>query len=478
MKILFVASEAHPFIKTGGLGDVAYALPRALRKLGLDVRVIIPKYLDINESFRKKMLTLATFNVPVGWRNQYTGLQYLEHDDIPFYFLDNEYYFKRPSSYGFYDDSERFSYFCRAVLESINHMIDFTPDIIHLNDWHTGMIAPLLIEHYKDNPRFSNIKTVFTIHNLQYQGIFSKESLGDLLSLSDEYFAEDKLKYYDGISFMKGGLNFSDKITTVSSTYAEEIKTPFYGEGLQGLLQVRSKDLSGIVNGLDTELFNPLTDKELFYNYDFNDISGKLKNKIELQKYLCLPEDQTIPMIGMVTRLAGQKGIDLVASIIEELLKLNLQFAVLGTGDHKFEEMFKYYAKICPDKLSVNITFNNTLAKRIYASSDLFLMPSLFEPCGIGQLLALRYGSIPIVRETGGLKDTVHSYNEYTNKGNGFSFADYNAHDMLYTIKRALKFYENKELWNNLIRNSMLEDNSWTRSAQEYKRLYSSLLLV
>lgn len=477
MKILFVASEAHPFMKTGGLGDVAYALPRALRRLGLDVRVIIPKYLDISESFRKKMLTLATFNVPVGWRNQYGGLQYLEYEDIPFYFIDNEYYFKRSSSYGFYDDSERFSYFCRAVLESINHMIDFTPDIIHLNDWHSGMIAPILMEHYKDNPRFSNIKTVFTIHNLQYQGIFSQESLGDLLGLSDEYFAEDKLKYYDGISFMKGGLNFSDKITTVSSTYAEEIKTPFYGEGLEGLLQVRNRDLSGIVNGLDTELFNPKTDKELFYNYDFNDINCKLKNKVELQKSLGLPVDETVPMMGMVTRLAGQKGIDLVAHVIEELLKLNLQLVVLGTGDHKFEDMFKYYANICPDKLSANITFNNTLAKRIYASSDLFLMPSLFEPCGIGQLLALRYGSIPIVRETGGLKDTVHSYNEYTNEGNGFSFTNYNAHDMLYTLKRALKFYENKELWNNLARNAMLEDNSWTRSAQEYKSLYSSLVL-
>ena len=476
MKILFVASEAHPFIKTGGLGDVAYALPKALRKIGMDVRVIIPKYSDIKQEYKDKMLTLDTFNVPVGWRNQYGGLQYLEYDGIPFYFIDNEYYFKRASSYGFYDDGERFAYFDRAVLEAVNHMIDFTPDIIHLNDWHTGMIAPIMKEHFKHHPRFVNIKTIFTIHNLQYQGVFSKETLGDLLSLGDDYFSEDRLKFYDAISFMKGGLNFSDKITTVSSSYAEEIKTPFYGEGLHGLLQVRSGDLSGIVNGIDTELFNPKEDKELFYNFDSYDLTGKIKNKLELQKSLNLPVNENIPMIGMVTRLAGQKGIDLLAHIIEELLQCNVQLVVLGTGEQKYEDMLKYYAGVCPDKLSANITFNNALAKRIYASSDLFLMPSLFEPCGIGQLLALRYGSLPIVRETGGLKDTVRAYNEYTNEGNGFSFANYNAHDMLYTIKRALGFYDNKELWNSLVRNAMLEDNSWSKSALEYKNLYTSLL--
>jgi starch synthase len=476
MKILFVSSEAHPFMKTGGLGDVAYALPKALRKLGVDVRVIIPKYSDIKEEFRSKMLTLSTFNVPVGWRNQYGGLQYLEYDGIPFYFIDNEYYFKRPSSYGYQDDGERFAFFCRAVLEGINHMIDFTPDVIHLNDWHSGMIPPIMTEHYSHNPRFYNIKTIFTIHNLQYQGLFPREILGDLLSLSDDYFTEDKVKYYDGVSFMKGGLNFSDKITTVSKSYAEEIRTPFYGEGLHGLLQVRSSDLSGIVNGIDTELFDPKTDNELFFNYDYNNLDIKLKNKVELQKSLNLPMDESIPMIGMVTRLAGQKGVDLVAHIIEELLQLNLHLVVLGTGEQKYEDMLRYYSGVSPDKLSVNITFNNTLAKRIYAASDLFLMPSLFEPCGIGQLLALRYGSLPIVRETGGLRDTVQSYNEYTNMGNGFSFANYNAHDMLYTIKRALGFYENKNLWNSIVKNAMMEDNSWRKSATEYKELYASLI--
>lgn len=476
MKILFVASEADPFIKTGGLGDVAYALPKALRKLGLDVRVIIPKYLGIKEELKNNMLTLATFNVPVGWRNQYGGLQYLEYDGIPFYFIDNEYYFKRDNPYGYDDDSERFAFFDRAVLESVNYMMDFTPDIIHLNDWHTGMIAPIMREHFKNKPRFNDIKIIYTVHNLKYQGIFSKDILGDLLGFSDDYFREDMLKYYDGVSFMKGGLNFSDKITTVSKSYAEEIKTSFYGEGLHGLLQIRSKDLSGIVNGIDTEIFNPKKDKELFYNYDYNNVSLKLKNKIKLQEELNLPKDESIPMIGMVTRLTSQKGLDLVSHVIEEILNLNLQLVVLGTGDRKYEEMFRYYSGIYPSKLSANITFNNTLAKKIYASSDMFLMPSLFEPCGIGQLLALRYGSIPIVRETGGLKDTVKAYNEYTKEGNGFSFRNYNAHDMLYTIKRALSFYNDKKTWNNLVKKAMLEDNSWKKSAIEYKKLYSSML--
>lgn len=476
MKILYVASEAHPFIKTGGLGDVAYALPKALRKLGMDVRVIIPKYSAIKDEYKSKMHTLATFNVPVGWRNQYGGLQYLEHDGVPFYFIDNEYYFKRDGAYGFYDDGERFAYFDRAVLEAIDFMSDFTPDIIHLNDWHAGMIAPILMEHFKAKESFRNIKTIFTVHNLQYQGIFSKEILGDLLSLSEDYYSEDRLKFYDGVSFMKGGLNFSYKITTVSQSYAEEIKSPFYGEGLHGLLQVRNQDLSGIVNGIDTELFNPETDRELYYNYNGSRLDDKAKNKTELQRELGLTVDESIPMLGMVTRLAGQKGIDLLSHTLEDLMKLNLQLVILGTGDKKYEDIVKYYASLNPNKLSANITFNNTLAKRIYASSDMFLMPSLFEPCGIGQLLALRYGSIPIVRETGGLKDTVHPYNEYTNEGNGFSFTNYNAHDMLYTINRALSFYHNRNAWNALAERAMYEDNSWFKSAEEYKNLYSSLL--
>ncbi|GLC31505.1 glycogen synthase GlgA [Clostridium omnivorum] len=475
MKVLFVASEAHPFIKTGGLGDVAYALPKTLRSLGVDVRVIIPKYGTMANSFKEKLKTLSTFNVPVGWRNQYGGLQYLEYEGIPYYFIDNEYYFKRPASYGYYDDGERFSYFCRAVLEAIDTMDNFTPDIIHCNDWHTGMIIPLMKEHFSWKNNYKNIRTIFTIHNLQYQGVFSKEILGELLSLGDEYFTEDKLKYYDGVSFMKGGLNFADKITTVSNTYAEEIKTAFYGEGLHGLLCARSNDLSGIVNGIDTTMYDPRKDKEIFFNFDENNIENKLFNKTKLQEQLNLPVNKDIPMIGMVTRLASQKGIDLISCLIEEILQLNIQLVVLGTGEPTYEDMFRYYAGKYPDKLSANICFNNELAKKIYAGSDLFLMPSLFEPCGIGQLIALRYGTLPIVRETGGLKDTVISFNEVTGEGNGFSFSNYNAHDMLYTIKRAVSLYENKPVFNNLIKRALTEDNSWCISAKKYIELYSSL---
>lgn len=477
MKILFAASEAHPFIKVGGLGDVAYALPKALRKLGIDARVIVPKYGSIADQLKQSMNTIATFNVPVGWRNQYGGLQYMEYDGIPFYFIDNEYYFNREGAYGYYDDGERFAYFCRATLEAIRHMGDFTPDVIHCNDWHTGAIIPILKAHYSWDMQFSRIRTVYTIHNLQYQGVFPKEIITDLLGLGWDYFTEDKMKYYDAVSFMKGGITMADKITTVSGSYAEEIKTAYYGEGLDGLLRQRSWDLWGIVNGIDTEIFNPETDKELFCNYNGGNIEYKLKNKEELQKSLNLPVNKDIPMIGMVTRLVDQKGLDLVACVLEEILQMEIQLVVLGTGDSKYEDMFKHFAWKYPNKVSAHIYFNNTLAKRIYASSDMFLMPSKFEPCGIGQLLALRYGTLPIVRETGGLKDTVFSYNEFTQEGNGFSFTNYNAHDMLNTIRRAVYFYCNqKDTWNELVKKAMWEDNGWQKSANKYIELYSSIM--
>lgn len=475
MKVLFVASEAHPFIKVGGLGDVAYALPKALRKLGVDARVVIPKYRTISEEFKNSMSTIATFSAEVGWRNQYVGLQYMEYDDIPFYFIDNEYYFKRETPYGFYDDGERFAYFSKAVLESIKYMDDFTPDIIHCNDWHTGPIIPLLKAFFSTDRRFSNIKTIFTVHNLQYQGVFPKEVLQDLLGLGWEYFTEDKLRHNDSVSYMKAGLNMADKISTVSETYAEEIKTAYYGEGLDGILRYRSLDLFGIVNGIDTEIFNPETDKEIFYNFSVDNLENKEKNKEELQKFLGLSVNKDIPVIGIVSRLVGQKGLDLIACVIEEIMDMDLQLVVLGTGDADFENLFKNYAWKHPHKVSANIFFDNKLAKRIYASSDMFLMPSKFEPCGIGQLLALRYGTIPIVRETGGLKDTVKAINGEAGEGNGFSFANYNAHDMLYTIRRAVEYYHNKELWHKLVRRVMEQDNSWNSSAQKYIEMYSKL---
>ncbi|AYD40168.1 glycogen synthase GlgA [Clostridium fermenticellae] len=474
-KVLFAVSEAHPFAKTGGLGDVAYSLPKYLRKLGVDARVILPKYSQISSNFKSKMEHIKSFTVPVGWRQKYCGLEKYNFDDVPFYFVDNEYYFEKDKPYGFFDDGERFSFFSRAVLESIRYMGDFFPDIIHCNDWHTGIIPVLLNEHYKKSNEYTNVKTVFSIHNLKYQGIFPKEILGELLSLGDEYFSEDKIKYYDSISFMKAGINFSDIITTVSKSYAEEIKTPFYGETLDGLLNSKNYKLYGVVNGIDYEIFNPARDLNISYKYNSSTITQKVRNKIELQRSLNLPENKNIPVISMVTRLVKQKGLDLVISIIEELLSMDIQLVILGSGDENYQDSLQYFSHIYPSKLSVNIKFDTKLASKIYSGSDMFLMPSLFEPCGIGQLIALRYGTPPIVRETGGLKDTVIPFNEYTGEGNGFSFFNYDAHEMLNTIKYAVKIYHDKNMWSNISKNAMLSDNSWNNSAKTYIKLYESL---
>ncbi|MCY6483367.1 glycogen synthase GlgA [Clostridium aestuarii] len=475
MKVLFISSEAYPFIKTGGLGDVSYALPKELRKLGIDVRVIIPKYIEIPEWYRNRMERISEFNVQVGWRNQYCGLLKLEEDGVPFYFIDNEYYFKRPIPYGDYDDGEKFAFFSKAVLESISHFDNFVPDILHCNDWHSAII-PVLKEHYNDIWEYNNMKTVLTIHNLKYQGVFPKKLLGELLNLSNEYFSEDKLKYYDAISFMKGGIKYSNAVTTVSPTYAQEIKYEYFGEGLHGLLQSRDSDLYGILNGIDTEVNNPATDSKLFFNYNENNLENKTKNKMKLQEMLNLPVNGDIPMIAMVTRLEEQKGLDLVNEVLEEILQENVQVVVLGTGSRNYEDMFKFLAYKYPDKMSANIFFDDYLAQKIYASSDMFLMPSRFEPCGISQLIALRYGSIPIVRETGGLNDTVQSYNEFTQEGNGFTFHRFNAHDMLCTIRRAIYFYYKKEIWNMLVKRAITQEYGWNKSANQYIQLYNNVL--
>lgn len=474
MKVLFAASEAVPFAKTGGLADVIGSLPKELAKQGMDVRVILPKYEDIPTAFTQAMETVATFTLEMGWRELYCGILKLEHEGITFYFVDNEYYFYRRGCYGYGDDAERFAYYCRAVLDSIQH-IDFMPDIIHCHDWQAGMIPVLYRAHFSYQPQYAHIKTVMTIHNLKYQGVFSKEQFKDYFALGDEHFSGYALEQYGGASFMKGGLLYSDWITTVSPTYAEEIQTPFYGEYLDSLMRSQSHRLHGIVNGIDYTEFDPMTDPHLEVNYR-DSLTKKQLNKVKLQEKLGLPVNKDIPLIALVTRLVEQKGLALIDRVISELMDLDAQWVILGTGEQRFEQLFRWAADQYPDKLSANITFDEGLARQIYASSDLFLMPSQFEPCGIGQLIAMRYRSVPIVRETGGLKDTVQPYNESTGEGTGFTFAHYNAHDMLYTVERAVELYHDEEAWSSLMANLKKKDFSWRKSAQQYASLYEQLI--
>lgn len=474
MNILMVASEAHPFIKTGGLGDVIGALPKSLKNLGIDIRVIIPNYRDIKKEIKENLKYIDNFNVNVGWRTQYCGILGYEYEGVQFYLLDNEYYFKRSGLYGYYDDGEKFAFFDRAVLEFIKH-IDWVPDIIHCNDWQTGMIPVLHKLEYIKEEKFKKMKTVFSIHNLFFKGMFSKEVLPELFGYDYEPFNNGSLELYGAVSFLKGAINYADKITTVSKSYAEEIKTPEYGEELDGLLRYRGYALEGIVNGIDYEEYNPEEDKYIYSKYSIDNIQNKSINKENLQKELGLPINKDVAMIGLVSRLTHQKGCDLIINILEELLKEEVQVVILGTGDSMYEDGFKSFQNRYPNKVSANIRFSNELAHKIYASSDMFLMPSLFEPCGLGQLIALRYGSVPIVRETGGLKDTVVPYNEYEETGNGFGFKNYRFDELLNITKYAIGIYKNKDRWNNIVRQAMSSDNSWEKSAEEYIRIYKEL---
>ena len=475
VKVLFAAAEAAPFIKTGGLGDVIGSLPKELNRQGADVRVIIPKYSLIPLELAAKMSKVASFTVPVGWRKQSCGLFKAEHDGVIWYFIDNEYYFRREDVYGFYDEAERYAYFTRAVLEALPYM-DFTPDIVHCHDWHTGPLAAMLKTQYKMQDGYAAIKTVFTIHNLMYQGIFPSEILGDILALPQSTFTLDGLEFYGQVSYMKGGLCYSDCLSTVSKSYAKEIQEPYFGEKLEGLLQKRSSDLCGIINGIDYDIYNPETDDEIHVNYSYKDIGSRAENKVKLQEVLGLPAKEDAVLVGIVSRLVSSKGLDLIAHVMEEILSQNVQLVVLGTGEAQYESMFAHAAVRYPDKVSANITFSDSLARKIYAGSDIFLMPSRFEPCGIGQLIALRYGSIPVVREVGGLKDTVIPFNEVTGLGNGFNFKNYNAHEMLYCLEKAIRVSRDKTQWETLIKNAMMADNSWQRSAKEYRRLYETLI--
>lgn len=475
MKVLFAVSECVPFVKSGGLADVAGSLPKELKRLGTDVRVMMPKYGTIPQAIREKMTKKHEFIVSVGWRDQFCGIEEYIQDGITYYFIDNEYYFKRDSLYGYFDDGERFAFFNRAVLEAIR-MLDYYPDVIHCHDWHTGMIPFLLKTEYQKKNGYGFMRTVFTIHNLGFQGIMPKDALKDLFDLDDSYFNTDQLEFYGNINFMKAALIASDRITTVSPTYMDEIQTEYYGEKLDGLLRSRVSDLEGILNGIDDEFYNPEKDSFLVKTYDANHRNHKLVNKKAIQERFGLPQASQIPLMVMVTRLTKQKGLELVKHVFNEIMAEPIQFLILGTGDDEFENFFRDMEREYPDRFKAYIGFDEGLAHQIYAGADLFLMPSKFEPCGLGQMIAMRYGTLPIVRETGGLNDTVTAYDEFSGEGNGFSFKNFNAHDMLYTIKRAIHFYENDRVWNNLVKHTMSIDNSWAQSAFKYNQLYAQLI--
>ncbi|HOS69326.1 MAG TPA: glycogen synthase GlgA [Bacillota bacterium] len=477
VKVLFAASEAVPFAKTGGLADVAGTLPRELVKLGADVRLIMPKYKSIPRNFIDAMEYLGYVYVDLSWRQQYCAVLKLEYQGVITYFIDNEYYFNRDGLYGHFDEAEQFAFFSKAVLKVLP-LIDFKPDIIHCNDWQTGVVSAFLKAGLGHIGFLNGIKTIYTIHNLKYQGMFPKEILGDILGLSWDYFNSEGLELHDCVNYMKAGIAYSDIITTVSKTYAEEIKTDFFGENLNGILSKRTEYLYGILNGIDYEENDPDTDSRIYKNFNAENIEGKYENKRMLQELLELPQREEAPVIGIVSRLVEQKGFDLIAHVLDELLQMDIQMVVLGTGDINYEEMFNNAAERYPDKVSANIKYDGVLAQRIYAGSDMFLMPSLYEPCGLSQIFSLRYGTVPIVLETGGLKDTVMPYNEYTGEGTGFTFTNYNAHEMLDAVKRAISCYGQKDIWENIVKRGMKQDFSWNKSAKEYLDLYKKLMAM
>lgn len=476
MKVLFATSEAAPFVKTGGLGDVAGSLPSTLREKGVDARVILPLYNCIPQEYKDQMKYIDHIYIDMAWRKQYAGVFELELNGCIYYFVDNKFYFNGDKPYDYIHlDCEKFIFFSKAVL-SLLPTLDFRPDVINCNDWQTGPI-PVFLDTFQDNPFYRGIKTIMTIHNLKFQGRWDFKKIKDAMGISDYYFTPDKLEFYRDANLLKGGMVYANKISTVSSTYAGEITTEEYGEGLHNLLNARRDDLVGIVNGISYTDWNPQTDKSIYQNYTAKTVhTKKLENKLKLQAELGLPVDPNKMMVGIVSRLTDQKGFDLVAYKIEELCAGGLQVVVLGTGDEKYENLFRHYAWKYPDRLSAQIYFSNEMSHKIYAASDAFLMPSRFEPCGLSQLISLRYGTVPIVRETGGLKDTVIPYNEYTGEGTGFSFANYNADEMMNIIWYAMNvYYDRKDEWNNIVDNGMAVDYSWNVSADRYIDLYKNV---
>ena len=476
-KILFAASESVPFIKTGGLADVVGALPQYLNKDEFDVRVVMPYYTCIPQKLRDEFRYITHFYMDFGSKlvGSHVGIMEYEYKGIKFYFIDNEYYFKcsTPYSDSLKWDIERFTFFSKAVLAAMP-VIDFCPDIIHCHDWQAALIPVFMHSTFASHRFYTNTKTIMTVHNLKFQGVWDIKTFQINMSLPDYMFTPDKLEFKKDANMLKGGLVYADYITTVSETYAEEIKYPFFGENLDGLLRARSMSLRGIVNGIDYNEFNPQTDKKLFANYSARNVkSGKAANKKALQQQLGLPVDKSKFLIGIISRLTDQKGLDLINTVFERIIDEHTQFVIIGTGDKKYEDMFRHYQWQYSDRVSANICYNDELARKLYAAADAMLVPSLFEPCGLTQLMAMRYGSVPIVRETGGLKDTVQPYNEFRNEGTGFSFTNYNAEDLLNVINYAKRvFFERRKDWDKLVSRGINKDFSWNSSAKQYEGLY------
>lgn len=475
MQIVFASAECAPFVKTGGLGDVAGSLPAALVRAGAEVIVMVPKYATIKNEYKAQMEHFSDFYVSLGWRNEYCGLEKLEHDGVTYMFIDNERYFARDYPYGFFDDGERFAFFSKAITESLQHLpAGFECDILHCNDWQTALAPVFLREFYQGLPLYDRVKTVFSIHNVAFQGQFSDTVMEDILGVAHIPAAASQLRCDAcSINYMLGALRYADAITTVSPTYANEIQTPEFGEGLDGVLRERSYALQGILNGIDVAGFDPATDKRIAANYTVDDRSGKAVCKAKLQEELGLEVRDDRPLMVMVTRLTRQKGMDLVMYALDRILAGGVQVAVLGTGDRDYEDGLRYFQDKYPGTMAARIEFDPALSQRMYAAADMFLMPSKFEPCGLSQIIAMRYGTLPIVRETGGLKDTVIPYNEFTGEGTGFSFSNFNGHEMGDAVFRAARlFWDNRDAWNQLVTQAMSQDFSWTRSADKYLDLY------
>ena len=475
MQIVFASAECAPFVKTGGLGDVAGSLPAALVRAGAEVIVMVPKYATIKDEYKAQMEHFSDFYVSLGWRNEYCGLEKLEHDGVTYMFIDNERYFARDYPYGFFDDGERFAFFSKAITESLQHLpAGFECDILHCNDWQTALAPVFLREFYQGLPLYDRVKTVFSIHNVAFQGQFSDTVMEDILGVAHIPAAASQLRCDAcSVNYMLGALRYADAITTVSPTYANEIQTPEFGEGLDGVLRERSYALQGILNGIDVAGFDPATDKRIAANYTVEDRSGKAVCKAKLQEELGLEVRDDRPLMVMVTRLTRQKGLDLVMYALDRILAGGVQVAVLGTGDRDYEDGLRYFQDKYPGTMAARIEFDPALSQRMYAAADMFLMPSKFEPCGLSQIIAMRYGTLPIVRETGGLKDTVQPYNEFTGEGTGFSFSNFNGDEMGDAVFRAARlFWDNRDAWNQLVTQAMSQDFSWTRSADKYLDLY------